>query len=398
MPSTQTRSTRVNGDVAHGRDDTILRLQRGKDALTKITTARIEAQLPWFRRLSQTERRWVVLLSDVGITSFIEWYRNPDAPVGIVSEIFHNAPRDLMRIISLQQTLQLLRVVVEVVEGHVAQLAGSSDIDRLREGVLVFSREVAFAAADVYARAAEARGSWDVRLEAMVIDALMRGDSVDELASRTAAYGWRSKAAVHVIIGRASKRTFQGGLSEVRSAAQKVGEDALVGIHDNRLLIVLGGAHDIESAAAQLLHYFGPQEVVIGPPVASLAEAGASASAATWALKTAYARPNSPRPVFASDLLPERAMAGDQAAVNELVKTLFEPLAMGSGQLLTTAEYYLEFGGSLEATAKALEVHPNTVRYRLRKIKELIGLDPTHARSGFVLRIALVFGRLTNRA
>ena len=181
----------------------------------------------------------------------------------------------------------------------------------------------------------------------------------------------------------------------MRSAAQRAGEDALVGIHDNRLLIVLGGATDIDRAVGQLLQYFGPQEVVIGPRVASLAEAGASAAAASWALRTAYARPNSPRPVFASDLLPERAMAGDQTAVNELVRTFYEPLSMGSGQLLTTAENYVDFGGSLEATAKALEVHPNTVRYRLRKIQELIGLDATQARAGFVLRIALVFGRLT---
>lgn len=394
MLSTSPKSGNLSVDRS-GRDDTILRLQKGKDALTRLTAGRIEGQLPWFRRLSPSERKWVVHLAHAGITSFIEWYRNPDAPVGIVSEIFHNAPRELMRTISLQQTLQLLRVVVEVVEEHVAQLGNSTDVESLREGVLVFSREIAFAAADVYARAAEARGSWDVRLEAMVIDALMRGDSVDELASRTAAYGWRSKAAVHVIIGRASARTFKGGLSEVRSAAQRAGEDALVGIHDNRLLIVLGGATDIDRAVGQLLQYFGPQEVVIGPRVASLAEAGASAAAASWALRTAYARPNSPRPVFASDLLPERAMAGDQTAVNELVRTFYEPLSMGSGQLLTTAENYVDFGGSLEATAKALEVHPNTVRYRLRKIQELIGLDATQARAGFVLRIALVFGRLT---
>ena len=88
-------------------------------------------------------------------------------------------------------------------------------------------------------------------------------------------------------------------------------------------------------------------------------------------------------------------MAGDQTAVNELVRKFYEPLSVGSGQLLTTAENYVDFGGSLEATAKALEVHPNTVRYRLRKIQELIGLDATQARAGFVLRIALVFGRLT---
>ena len=37
---------------------------------------------------------------------------------------------------------------------------------------------------------------------------------------------------------------------------------------------------------------------------------------------------------------------------------------------------YLEQGFSLEAAARMLFVHPNTVRYRLRRVSELTGLDP----------------------
>src|SRR5256885_12101416 len=56
----------------------------------------------------------------------------------------------------------------------------SSDVcssDLLREELLRFSREIAFAAARVYAGAAESRGSWDARLEALVIDGLVRGSA-----------------------------------------------------------------------------------------------------------------------------------------------------------------------------------------------------------------------------
>ena len=45
--------------------------------------------------------------------------------------------------------------------------------------MLRYSREIAFAAAEVYARAAEARGAWDARLEALVVDALLRGEADD---------------------------------------------------------------------------------------------------------------------------------------------------------------------------------------------------------------------------
>ena len=168
-----------------------------------------------------------------------------------------------------------------------------------------------------------------------------------------------------------------------------------MGIHDDRLLIVLGGVESADEAAASLSQFFGPSDVVIGPEVASLAEAGTSAAAAVWGLRTAAARPATPRPVYADDLLPERAVAGDERAVRALTSRYYEPLAAGSGQLLDTVASYLEFGGSLETTAKALQVHPNTVRYRLRKITDLVGADPTDARTGFVVRIALVYGRLS---
>ena len=43
--------------------------------------------------------------------------------------------------------------------------------------MLVYAREIAFSAAQVYARTAEARGAWDARLEALVVDSLVRGEA-----------------------------------------------------------------------------------------------------------------------------------------------------------------------------------------------------------------------------
>ncbi|WP_349828835.1 PucR family transcriptional regulator [Brevibacterium litoralis] len=383
---------------AHGpqaRAETGRRLKAGQAMLSKLTLQRLEAQLPWFRQMNSGDRGWVALLANSGISSFIDWYKDPKTPLRVVTEIFNTAPRELVRSVSLQQTLQLLRVVVQVVEERVTDLSRPDDQAELREAVLVFSREIAFAAADVYAKAAEARGSWDARLEAMVVDALVRGDSVEDLAGRAAAIGWRSDREVHVLVGSAPRRNANRSTEEIRRSARKWAEDALVGIHEDRLLVVLGGTEDIDAAANSLSHHFGPSEVVIGPPVSSLAEAAGSARAAIWALRTSIARPVTPRPVHADSLLPERAIAGDTEAVRTLVARYYEPLSAGSGQLLDTVSAYLEFGGSLESTAKSLEVHPNTVRYRLKKITELVGADPTRARSGFEVRIALVYGRLS---
>ena len=64
------------------------------------------------------------------------------------------------------------------------------------------------------------------------------------------------------------------------------------------------------------------------------------------------------------------------------------------GELLHTLAVYVEGGGALEACARALYVHPNTVRYRLRRIGEITGHSPTDPRDSFVLRTALVASRL----
>ena len=48
----------------------------------------------------------------------------------------------------------------------------------------------------------------------------------------------------------------------------------------------------------------------------------------------------------------------------------------------------------MEATARAMFIHPNTVRYRLRRIQDVTGYNPTDAREAYVLRLAITLGRL----
>ena len=85
---------------------------------------------------------------------------------------------------------------------------------------------------------------------------------------------------------------------------------------------------------------------------------------------------------------------GDTLARRTLVEDLYKPLVAGGATLVQTLEAYFAEGRSLEAAARALFVHPNTVRYRLRRIAQVVGWDPTDAREGFVLQIALAVGRL----
>lgn len=373
--------------------DVVRRLRGGTDLLTSAAMRRLDADVPWYRELPAEDRSWIGLVAQSGIAAFIAWYEEPAEATYNAAEIFRAAPPELTRSISLQHTLQLVRIVVEVVEDNAVQLAAPGQQRDLRDAVLRYSREVAFSAAEVYARAAEARGAWDARLEALVVDSLVRGDLDNSLNSRASALGWSGRGKTVVLVGTTPSPIDERSTAELRRTCRRAAKDALVGIQGERLVIVLGG-DDLRDAAEALLPRLGEGTVVIGPQVGDLADASRSARAALAGLVAAPAWPEAPQLVEADELLPERLLNGDPLARRTLLTELYRPLEATGGPLIETLGEYLTQGRSLEGAARALYVHPNTVRYRLRRIAQVVGWDPTAPREGFVLQIALAVGRL----
>jgi hypothetical protein len=380
---------------------TLPRIERAAGSLATASVARMDETLLWFRELPADQRSWVMLVAQAGVQSLVAWLRQEGGTDGtqevsdeIFDEIFDVAPRALAGSISLQQTVALIKVTIEVTEEHVPTLAAPGEEDALRAAVLRFSREVAFAAARVYARAAESRGAWDARLQALLVDALLRGDSSDVLASRAAALGWADAPPVAVAVGHSPGGEVAAVLHAVHRIARRIGVEAIGGVHGDRLVVVIGGAPDPLAAAEKLLTGFGEGPVVVGPPVPSLDEATESARAALAGFRAAPAWPHAPRPVAAADLLPERAIAGDVEARRSLRMEVYAPLARAGRELLETLDAFIAAGGVLESAARTLYVHPNTVRYRLKRVADVTGFTPTNPRHGFVLRLALTMGRL----
>jgi hypothetical protein len=120
--------------------------------------------------------------------------------------------------------------------------------------------------------------------------------------------------------------------------------------------------------------------------------AGRSARAALSGLAAAPAWPQAPRMVGADELLPERVLIGDEHARRLLVEHTATALA-ATPALEQTARVYLDTGG-LEAAARVLFVHPNTVRYRLGRIAEVAGYDLTVPRDAYAVRLGLALSRL----
>lgn len=367
---------------------TLRRLERSAGALATQSVAEMDERLPWFRSMPPDRRSWVTLVAQAGVAALVEWMRDQDVPPPLTAEVFGTAPRELARAVSLKQTVDLIRVVVGVVESRIESIAEPGTETALREGILRYSREVAFSAAQIYASYAESRGAWDARLESLAIDSLLRGETAQTLASQAAALGWSGAGQVLVMIGAAPDEDREEIHGSVTRAGHRRGLKVLAGVHEQDLVVVLASTEDPTRHSVALAEQFGPGPVVCGPVVSSFGDVGGSAAAAQSALAVAGAWPQAPRPVAAADLLPERALAGDRLALDELT-AMIARLAESGDVVLDTVRAYLGTGGSLEATARELFVHPNTVRYRLRRAAQDTGIQPTTPRGSWTLQIAL---------
>jgi DNA-binding PucR family transcriptional regulator len=90
--------------------------------------------------------------------------------------------------------------------------------------------------------------------------------------------------------------------------------------------------------------------------------------------------------VRAEDHLTTLLLERDPSLLSELAERRLAPLtdasASARGRLLETLEAWLEHHGNVPDVARAIHVHPQTVRYRLSQLRELFGdeLDDPDAR------------------
>jgi len=364
--------------------------------LSTAALARVDAEHEWFASMTADERSWIGLIAQTGIAALADRLArggvDSTASQSAIANVLSGAPRDLVRALTLEQSVAISRAVVDEVEASVPDLAAPGDEAALSNEVLRFARDVAFFSAEAFARAAEARGAWDARLASLVVDALVAGHEATVLTN-AAALGWRDGAGVTVLAGNAPDGDPEAAADAVDAAARHQGLPVVTSSRGDALVAVVGDVRDSARVARILASRFGPGPVVYAPLVPSLTAAGPATRAALAGLRAAAAWPGAPRPVAASALLPERALDGDPDAIDALAAIYSELSAEGAG-LLDTVASFLENTLSIEATARELFVHPNTVRYRLRRVTDKTGLAISDPRDAYVVHIALTVGRL----
>lgn len=381
-----------------GRAAIVRRLSSQMGTITTAVVRAINAGYPWYSELGAEERSWVSMIANAGVKNFAGWFNDDTNAAVDPTSMFDVAPRAMTRKLSLGQTFDLMRTSITVIEQQIDALMPKADRGPLQTALLYYSREAAFAVAEVYARAADSRGAWDEYVESRIVDSLVREDADDTLLSRASTLGWPASTPVVVIVG--SQPNGLDPVGHLRRAAERAGHAALGALQGGRLVAVITSQCFTDNATAvavatELAECFGPGPVVAGPVVEGLAQAHRSAVEAVSGAVAVAGWDESPAVVAAAELLPERALSGNAQARQVLTERVYKPLCDAGSDLLETCVGFLDHSGSIEATARDLFVHANTVRYRIKRIQEVTGYSPTVARDAYVLRLAITYGRLS---
>ncbi len=96
---------------------------------------------------------------------------------------------------------------------------------------------------------------------------------------------------------------------------------------------------------------------------------------------------------MAEDHLPELLLFESGGLAQRLSERRLAPLddltPAGRARMEETALAYVQHGGNAAAMARALHLHPQTIRYRLGRLRELFGDDLADPDARFELELAL---------
>ncbi|HVE94806.1 MAG TPA: helix-turn-helix domain-containing protein [Acidimicrobiales bacterium] len=310
--------------------------------------------------------------------------REPDP--AMVSEIATMGRRRLTMGIPLEPMLHVYRVAGRVVWDAVVEATEPAEAPALaelgRRWMDYIDRAASVAANSYLAASHERVRAIDARRRAM-LDALLSVEDalgVDSVARRFTTTVAPSYTPV-VIDGEHAS----AGIDSLLAVAP----DGTVGGERNErtLLLVPGVIGDLDAlfrAAHRPRLAWGP----VAAPGAGLAASVTHAECVLAAAQTA-GRDNG---IFGpDDLLLDRLLLSDDRVASALERSVLAPLVGGDRDelLLSTLRSYLA-SGSVPETARREVVHPNTVLYRLRRVRELTGLDPRVPADATVLVLGLL--------
>jgi len=324
---------------------------------------------------------------------FLALVRGPDAGDPALSRVYVALGREELRAGRTLDALQsAYRIGARVAWRRIAEVSADAGFDhavvtRLAEAIFAYIDELSAESVEGYARAQAELAGERGRLREELVEALLRAAPAPEVGALAERLGWvvpRTAAA----LACAPERT--AGL------ARRLGLDVLPTIVDGTGCVVVPDAAGPGRGAAVGVAA-GDRPAAIGPelPLERLADSWRLAAATLAMHRDATGL------VAAEDHLAELLVQEASSVVERIAQRrlgAFDDLTpKARGRMAATALAYVQHDGNAAAMARALQIHPQTARYRINGLRELLGdqLDDPDAR--FELEAALRSAGMASR-
>jgi hypothetical protein len=364
------------------------------EATTDEILATIAREVPEYARpLEGTFGRNVRTGVTEALHQFVALIRSPSGARGPGREVYVALGRGELREGRTLDALQsAYRIGARVAWRRSAEAARAAGLDPevlslLAESIFAYIEELSADSVEGYADARSSLEGERRRRQRELVLVLLRDPAADdaELRTRAAAAGWtvpRTAAAIAC------------PEDELERVARRLPPDALGAVVDGVGCVVYADPSG-PGREAELERALGERPVGVGPTM-QLAELAASWSLARATLVAAEAgaldgelvgaASGDGSPLRADDVLVDLLLFQGRPLVDRLAARRLAALdaltPKARRRMAETAHAYVREGGNAAAMARALDLHPQTVRYRLARLRELLGdqLDDPDAR------------------
>jgi hypothetical protein len=251
----------------------------------------------------------------------------------------------------------------------------------LAEAIFAYIDELSADSVEGYAQAQREQEGERQRRRRELVALLLRDPPAPDAEIRSAAQaaGWRlARSAAPLAVAE----------EDLGRVGRRLSADALVaplgGV--GCALVPAGDRKELEQATRKLTAALGP-----AVPRSELPGAWSIASAALRAADAGAIEADGL--IVAEEHLPDLLLFESGGIAERLSETRLAPLddltPAGRARMEETALAYVQHGGNAAAMARALHLHPQTIRYRLGRLRELFGDQLTDPDARFELELAL---------
>jgi hypothetical protein len=322
------------------------------------------------------------------LRQFVALIRDPDAGREPGRDVYIGLGRGELRQGRTLDSLQsAYRIGARVAWRRISAAARRDRIDAdqlavLAEAIFAYIDELSADSVEGYAQAQREQEGERQRRRRELLALLLRDPPADEpdLRSAAQAAGWRlPRSAAPLAVAE----------EDLARVGRRLSSDALVATVRGMGCALVSGAADrseLERATEGVTAALGPTV-----PRAELGEAWSIASSALRAAAAGAIEGDGL--LDAERHLPELLLFESGGMAERLAQVRLAPLddltPAARARMEETALAFVQHGGNAAAMARALHLHPQTIRYRLGRLRELFGDELTDPDARFELELAL---------